>query len=190
MNLIKIYRTYRQRIYPSLLGEKNFEKVIAAYDKGGFSAVEELMSSVLISPVVQAHGYTALARQLMNSDRINAAYAARHAYLLDPKPYRLKWLAFRLYEAGSIIEAEAILNILPSDTYLSKSEIQRAKLLREEADHINQREIKQKIGYSERCIEQKKRVMCLIQECDEAKRLAASQAELITTLKNQIKPTS
>ncbi len=41
------------------------------------------------------------------------ADAARRAYAVEPRGFRLKWLAFRLYEAGELVEAEAMLALLP-----------------------------------------------------------------------------
>lgn len=75
---------------------------------------------------MQANAWTALSRHLMQNKRDHAAEAARRAYALDPKPYRLKWLAFRLHEAGDVIEAAAMLELLPADTPFSSSETRQA----------------------------------------------------------------
>ena len=123
---------------PETLG-KNFEKLIAAHDQGGFTAVEQLLASVSISGHMRANGYTALARYLMNVDCVNAANAARRAYILDPKTYRLKWLVFRLYEAGEAIQAKALFDILPADTSFSESEARRADQLCLESLPLQQR---------------------------------------------------
>ena len=117
---------------PQALG-KHFEKVIAAYAQGGFAAVEPLLKSVFISGRQRADAYTALARHLMSKDRAQAAQAAKKAHAQDPKAYRLKWLIFRLYDAGEIGEAKALLDTLPAATSFSESEARRAKQLRGEA---------------------------------------------------------
>jgi hypothetical protein len=123
---------------PEALG-KNFEKIIAAHDSGGFSAVERLLASASVSGKTQANAYTGLARYLMNNDCAGAANAAHRAYILDPKPYRLKWLAFRLHEAKNIIEAKTLLDILPRDTPFSESETRRARQLRMESLQLQRR---------------------------------------------------
>ena len=120
-----------QPVSHAALGE-NFEKLIVAYVQGGLPAIEQLLARMTLSGRVRADAYTALARYLMREDRDKAAWAARRAYDLDPKPYRLKWLIFRLYDAGEIGEAKALLDILPPDTSFSDSETRRVEQLRAE----------------------------------------------------------
>src|SRR5690606_1176909 len=98
-----------------------------------FAAVEKLLTRTSISPVMQANAWTALSRHLIQNKRDQAAEAARRAYALDPKPYRLKWLAFRLHEAGDVIEAAAMLELLPAGTPFSGSEARQAGRLQKEA---------------------------------------------------------
>lgn len=124
--LRKIWKEENQKTPPKALGGKGFDKIIAAYGEGGFDAVERLIAVVSISPAMHASALTALARHLMKSDSTQAAEAARRAYALDPRPFRLKWLAFRLHEAREIAEAEAMLAILPADTPFSDSETRQA----------------------------------------------------------------
>jgi hypothetical protein len=129
----RIWRESARQVPPDSLGGKGFDKVIAVYDDGGFDAVEKLLAGVSISPVMLADAYTALARYLMKKDRVSAAKAARRAYARDPKPFRLKWLAFRLYEAGEVVEAEAMLDILPGELSFSDSETRQVSRLRHDA---------------------------------------------------------
>jgi hypothetical protein len=123
-----------QRIWRSsshaALGE-GLEKLIVAHTLGGLAAVESLLVSVSISGSVRANAYTSLARHLMkDGDHDSAAQAAHLAYTSDPKPYRLKWLVFRLYEAGEVVKAKALLDLLPPDTSFSESEARWADRLR------------------------------------------------------------
>jgi len=168
---------------PRALGGKNFDKVILAYGEGEFDAVEKLMAGVSISPATQANGYTALARHLMIGELANAAEAARRAYSLDPKPYRLKWLAFRLHEVGEVSEAEAFLDLLPQDTQFSDSEARQASQLRYEAKYARQLEAKQKTGYSERRVEIEKQLRNLSRERAEQSELAAKRGREVETLR-------
>lgn len=148
--LVKIWRQSSRRNPPDTLGGNSFDKVIAEYDAGGFAAVEKLIAGVSVAPTMLASAYTALARQLMKRDRPNAAEAARRAYSLDPKPYRLKWLTFRLHEAGDLIEAEAMLGILPTETQFSDSEARQALQLQTEAKLARQREARRLTAFAER----------------------------------------
>jgi hypothetical protein len=185
----RIWRTYNRQMPPKSLGGNGFGKVVAAYSEGGFDVVEKLMIGTSIPPAIQANGYTAVARHLMLSDHPNAAEAARRAYALDPKPYRLKWLAFRLHEAGDVIEAEAMLDILPSDTQFSDSEARQAGQLRYEANHVRQRDAKQKTEFSERRAEIEGRMKRLVQERDEQSQLVTErtqEVEVLTQAKAQL----
>jgi hypothetical protein len=179
----KIWRESSRKNPPKALGGKGFEKVIAAYSDGAFKAVDKLLSEVSLAPAIQANGYTVLARQLMNSDRAATAEAARRAYEIDPQPFRLKWLAFRLHEAGDVIEAEAMLDILPNDIKFSESEARQASQLRNEAKHVRQHEAKQKTRFSERRaeverkLEQLTQVKVLSEEDNELLRLQLHQAQ-------------
>lgn len=131
--LLAIWRQSVRKKPPAVLGGKGFGKVISTYQEEGFAAVEKLLTRPSISPVMQANAWTALSRHLMQNKRDHAAEAARRAYALDPKPYRLKWLAFRLHEAGDVIEAAAMLELLPADTPFSSSETRQAGRLQKEA---------------------------------------------------------
>ncbi len=154
----KIWLESSRKTPPKALGGKEFEKVIEAFHDGGKEAVEKLFSRVSPAPSMQANGYTALARHVMKSDRTTAAEAARRAYETDPKPFRLKWLAFKLHEAGDVIEAEAMLDILPTDITFSESESRQANQLRNEAKRVRQHEAKHKTGFSERRAEVERQV--------------------------------
>lgn len=133
--LVTWWRSARQAP-PRSLGGKDFGKVIAAHDQGGFPAVEQLMDGLSISAAMQANAWTALARHLMNSDPNQAAEAAERAHALDPKPFRLKWLAFRLHETGRLVDAEAMLDALPSGIAFSGSEQAQADRLRNDAQTL------------------------------------------------------
>jgi hypothetical protein len=126
------------------LGGK-FEKLLVAYDRGGFPAVERLFAEVSTSPLLQANGYTTLARRLMDSDRIQAAEAARRAFERDSQPWRQKWLAFRLRDAGKLTEAEAWLDLLPVDIHFSESEIRQSRQLRYVAKWERQRQARKQV---------------------------------------------
>ena len=77
--------------------------------------------------VAQADAHVAQARALRQSDPVAAARAAQSAHEADPQPWRAKWLAFRLYDAGELARPAALLAGLPQDVGLSGSESTRAQ---------------------------------------------------------------
>ncbi|WP_175915745.1 MULTISPECIES: FkbM family methyltransferase [unclassified Burkholderia] len=180
--LVKIWRQSGRRNPPEALGGKNFEKIIAAYGSGGFVAVEQLVAKVSLSPAMLANAYTALARHLMKQDRTAAAEAARHAYDADPKPFRLKWLAFRLHEAGSLIEAEAMLGIVPPETSFSDSESRQALQLRTAAKVARQRDAKQRTAFAERRAAFEQQLNGVVQDRDQQSKLLIERSQELAEL--------
>lgn len=123
--LWRAWRQSRNSSVPKVLGGKSFKKAVEAYELGGLAAVEALMSRVPLSFSTQANAWTAVARSQLEVDVKTVASLARRAYELEPLPFRQKWLAFRLYEAGEVLEAEALMTLLPKDMVLSESEDQQ-----------------------------------------------------------------
>ncbi|WP_165176575.1 hypothetical protein [Desulfovibrio sp. ZJ369] len=140
VRLRRMWKALDQTVPPAALGGRSFQKVLDAHAAGGAEAVEKLLDSVFLSPVMRANAYTALARQIMLTDARQAAELARLAWETDPQPYRLKWLAFRLYDAGDALNAEALLDMLPAGSSLSDSEERQAARLRQEAERERARQ--------------------------------------------------
>ena len=133
VRLRRMWKALDQTEPPAALGGPSFQKVLDAYAADGTEAVEKLLDSVFLSPVMRANAYTALAKQLMLADVQQGAELARLAWKTDPRPYRLKWLAFRLHEANDTINAEALLDMLPADISMNASEKRHADRIRQEA---------------------------------------------------------
>ena len=131
--LRRMWKALDQTEPPAALGGASFQKVLDTYAADGIEAVEKLLDSVFLSPVMRANAYTALARQVMLTDARQGAELARMAWKTDPRPYRLKWLAFRLHEADDTINAEALLDMLPADINMNASEKRHADRIRQEA---------------------------------------------------------
>jgi hypothetical protein len=53
------------------------------------------------------------ARGVQDSDPLQAARLGEEAHALDPQPWRAKWLAFRLHDAGHLARPAALLQGLP-----------------------------------------------------------------------------
>ncbi|MCG9076292.1 hypothetical protein, partial [Laribacter hongkongensis] len=181
--LLRVWRESKQQTPPNALGGKTFDKVIASYHAGGFANVESLLASALVSPSMQANALTALARSLLHGDPAAAAEAAQRAFSIDPRPFRLKWLAFRLHEAGDVNQAEAMLDALPTDMQFSDSEGRQASRIRSEAKQARLREARQKTGYSEGRAEVERQMGKLTQARNEQMKLAEERAREIEALK-------
>ncbi|CAB3806018.1 hypothetical protein [Paraburkholderia fynbosensis] len=181
--LWKIWRLHSRHTPPQSLGGSDFSALLEAYRQGGFGAVEKLLAAVPISSVMHANGYTAIARHLMPGDRLGAAEAAQRAYALDPKPYRLKWLAFRLHEAGQVVEAAAMLDILPASMQFSDSEDRQASQLRYETHCALQREAKELARFAERRTDIEEQLNRLASERDDQARQLSKRCKEVELLK-------
>lgn len=146
LRLRKMWKAAVQTTPPAALGGKTFQKVIDAHNAGGAEAVEKLLDSVFISPATRANAYTALARHLMPTNVQQAAATARLAWETDPRPYRLKWLAFRQHDADDAVIAEAMLDMLPADISMSESEQRQAMRIRQESKHERTDKARQESG--------------------------------------------
>lgn len=140
------WRELGRTVPPARLGGKSFQKVVEAHAAGGDAAVEKLLDSACPSPLMRANAYTALARHLMQSDVRKAAEIARLAWEADPRPFRLKWLAFRLHDADDAVTAEALLEMLPDDMSMTESEMRQAARIRNEAKQIRKRAAEKEAG--------------------------------------------
>lgn len=70
---------------------------------------------------------TDLARKLKAENKLDAARFALVAYFNDPKPFRLKWLAFRLNEFGLNAYASAIFTLQRDRMSFNPNEIKKTK---------------------------------------------------------------
>lgn len=181
--LIGIWRASKAEQPSAALGGKTFDKVIEAFQKGGLESVNQLLAAEL-APEIRAKAYTALARHQMKNGLFAAAVlSARRAYEEEPKPFRLKWLAFRLHDAGEIAEADACLSLLPQDTPFSDSETRQRDQVRYEAKSARLLEAKQKTGFESRRQTMGSQMQTLRRDCDQHARLAAERAAEITFLR-------
>ena len=144
--LCRMWKELGRTVPPARLGGKSFQKVVEAHAAGGDAAVEKLLDSACPSPVMRANAYTALARHLMLTDVRKAAENARLAWEADPRPFRLKWLAFRLRDADDAVTAEALLEMLPPDIAMSESEQRQAVRIRHESQRIRKRAAEKEAG--------------------------------------------
>lgn len=103
-----------------------FEAMLDHFNSGGIAGAAAFLAENNVKLHAQATAFTQLARQLQSIFPEKAAEAAREAYERDPQPYRAKWLAFRLFDAGCIAEPAELLAALPGTAAeLSVSEQRR-----------------------------------------------------------------
>lgn len=183
--LRKMWKALEQTTPPSELGGKSFQKVIDAYSAGGAEAVEKLLDSVFISHPMRANAYTALARHLMLIDVQKAAEFAHRAYETDPRPYRFKWLAFRMHDAEDPITADAMLDLLPADITMSESEQRQVMRIRHESTQLRKKNAEKDANVQKQKNTENQNIVQLTKQVEElrreAERLRQQQKELQNT---------
>lgn len=112
----------RQPPVPRKLAEADLLKIMDTFQSKGIGAAYSLVDELTPHPHLQADAFTAIARSLSKTDKKQAAELAYDAWKLHPRPYRQKWLAFRLYDAGDVDSAILLLETLPKDTPLADAE--------------------------------------------------------------------
>ncbi|MBV5277776.1 MAG: glycosyltransferase [Campylobacteraceae bacterium] len=113
------------RFEEKVILEKELEnKLDALFINGGLDTCITFLNdkNSNITLVQKANAYTKLAKSILLVDVIKASFLARKAVELDVRPFRRKWLAFMLYDAGNIVEAYELLNSLDDKKNFKSSE--------------------------------------------------------------------
>ena len=184
--LIRTWRRWRASQPCAALGGEDFSKFIADYEQGGFDALAKLEAACGCSPATLAKAYTSLARRLRDQDRAAAARAAWRAFELDPKPFRLKWLAFRVHEAGNPVEAEALAALLPTDIAFSESESRQLAQLRYESKTLRLRQAEQQTNFRSRREAFQQQIHQAQSEAERLKRERDEQARQLTEQQQEL----
>ncbi|MDR1661115.1 MAG: glycosyltransferase [Azoarcus sp.] len=95
----------------------------------GYSAGEDFIRRSAVEPVDLASGLTRLARLTARSDPAAALSLAKEAAQADPRPFRRKWLAFMLFDAGHIDSAHELLASLRDVVEFKSSEKNKAEYI-------------------------------------------------------------
>ena len=181
-NLRKMWKALERTTPPAELGGKSFQKILDVYGAGGADAVEKLLDSVFIAPNMRANAYTALARHLMIIDGQKAAAFAHLAYEADPRPYRFKWLAFRMHDADDVVTAEAMLDMLPADIPMSESEQRQVLRIRHESTQLRKKNAEKDADVQKQKNSENQNIVQLTRQVEEwrceAERLRQQQKEL------------
>lgn len=70
----------------------------------------------------KANYFTTLGKKIEKKDIFACCNLAILAWIIDPKPYRLKWLIFKLHKGKFDFTAKLLLPFMPADLALSESE--------------------------------------------------------------------
>ena len=116
--------------YSKLIRNQKLEKVKTIFSTQGLIKAEQYALDNFSLPADQATALTTLAKVQRAKCGDNVIRLARESYRLDPRSFRQKWLAFQLFHAGQLTEAETLLDALPPELQLSKSEISQAARIR------------------------------------------------------------
>lgn len=162
--LISFWNKENNKTAPASLGGKGHSKLLTAYAEKGMPAANKLLENDSLSATQKANAWTDLARHLKDSNPQAAAEAARHAYEVDPRAFRLKWLAFRMHKAGDAQQAEAALELLPADIKLSASEQQSEDKIRQKARKEREQQAKNSCNFNARRAETEKQLQQLTRE--------------------------
>jgi hypothetical protein len=149
--LIKFWRSATNTSIPSQLGGEDFSNVIAAYQKSGIEGANSLIADAQVPQQVAATALTKLARHLMKDHKFSdAVKVSEEAFRIDPKGFRLKWLAFRFHDAGDVIKAESIVQLLPAETSFTDSESKQVDQIKFEAQRERTKRAKAKTGFNQK----------------------------------------
>ncbi|MFM9934974.1 MAG: glycosyltransferase, partial [Novosphingobium sp.] len=116
------------------LGGKDYPHLLARLKSDGFAAACGMIDALDLPGPARANAYTALARQLQGKDPAASARAATIGHEADPQPWRAKWLAYRMYDAGHLLEPARLLRELPDTVVFSASEESRTAQIAALAD--------------------------------------------------------
>jgi hypothetical protein len=136
-NLYLLYKDTRSRRgsgepvqqLPATL-ENAVTKAVDLYNHRGLLATLQFLEGLEnLSPAQRSSIYTDVAKELFAGHPMDGVEIAKSAVELDPKPYRMKWLAFKLWEAGFVTESHTWLERALRDKKLTMkaSEAARAR---------------------------------------------------------------
>lgn len=120
--------TSRKQSYTQIermLGGNDYPRAFEAYKDRGVPQLEDFLSQRDVTGANAANVFTYVAKQIRKQNPVDCAKLAKLAYASDPKPFRLKWLAFRLLDAGERIPAAAIFEILVNEIEFTEKEKQK-----------------------------------------------------------------
>lgn len=115
------------------LKNNNFKKILSWHAKHGIKKTQALLSSLPINLALRAKAWSEIAKSQVKKNPAEAEKLAFAAWRVQPKAYRLKFLAFRIYENGNPVLAIRIIDSLPSCLPFSESENRYARQIRNKA---------------------------------------------------------
>lgn len=119
----------RQLPSPGNVLEEWFAELTTIFTGKGLPAAEQFAREQASDQIELANALTQLAKLSITFDAGQAIRLARESAAADPRAYRSKWLAFLLFDAGYIREANELLQGLPKDAKLTASQRYKANYI-------------------------------------------------------------
>ena len=110
------------------------KRMLASVRAEDLAGARQVVEAAATQSRVKANLLTMLAREVQRADVQFASSCAREAFEADPRDFRRKWLAFFLFNTGSIVESEALLSGFSSELRRSLSARERGRALEVEGD--------------------------------------------------------
>lgn len=124
---------------PKINEDELAQKVKTAYDQGQISGLKKMISDINLDADQISKVLTRLAKEHSKDNCEATAEIARLAWEIDPRIYRLKWLAFQVEKAGHFLESSSMLELINQDRFSDK-EKEKIKKIEEKVNKIiNQR---------------------------------------------------
>jgi hypothetical protein len=174
LRIHEVWRDASRKKPPAALGGKEFKHVLEAHGKDGFEGVDKLLANVKASSFLRADAYRALSKHQAQINRAAAAGAARRSFEADPRPYRQKWLAYMLYDAGEVLEAEALMELIPPEHELTDWDKRQRDSIRATANRHRMDEAKKRLNYQKNRAQIEQQLQSLRQQID-AERVQVSE---------------
>jgi hypothetical protein len=196
LRIHKVWREASRKKPPSALGGKEFKHVLEAHGKDGFEGVDKLLANVKASSFLRADAYRAISKHQAQINSAAAVGAARRSFEADPRPYRQKWLAYMLYDAGEVLEAEALMELMPPEHELTDWDKRQRDSIRAAANRHRMDEAKKRLNYKNSRAQIEQQLQSLRQQIDAEKvqgsdlrdKLTAAnkRQQVLETEKNQL----
>lgn len=113
------------------LAQNEYSALKSELEKGSLEGLRKFLDTLEISPQNKAIVLTEFSMNLRQEDIKKAAQMAWLAWLYDPQPCRMKYLAFTMAEADEIFFADILLKMLPGSELFSEKETIKKNLIHE-----------------------------------------------------------
>ena len=119
---------------------QTFSKLIEIYNNEGYNKAYFFIKKINTSNKIKADAYTFVLKFCRNKKNyLHAAKFARFAHNIDPKPFRRKFLAFRLVSTFDYLESYNLLKIFKDKTIFSTLELKKIEEVEENTKNLKKK---------------------------------------------------